>query len=121
MKHSEEFIALAEAARKKVNELSLEQAQEHVRNGAVLVDVREDSEWQAGHARDAVHMSRGILERDIVQAYPDKNTEFVLYCGGGYRSVLAGESIQKMGYKNVHSMIGGWKAWKEAKLPIDTD
>ena len=119
MKHSDEFLALAEAARAKVNEISLEQAEERVKQGAVFVDVREDSEWQEGHAKGAIHLARGIIERDIIQAFPKKDTEFVLYCGGGYRSILTAESIQKMGYTNVHSMIGGWRSWVDAKKPIE--
>ena len=80
---------------------------------AKLIDVREDHEWQAAHAAGATHLSKGIIERDIETAVPDKNTELILYCGGGYRSALAGDSLQKMGYTNVFSMAGGWKAWQE--------
>ena len=74
--------------------------------------MREDNEFEAGHAAGAVHMSRGIIERDIVQAFPEKDTELILYCGGGYRSALSADMLQKMGYTNVWSMAGGWKAWK---------
>ncbi len=84
-----------------------------------MIDVREDNEWHAGHAKDAVHLGRGIIERDIVSAFPEKDTELILYCGGGYRSALAADNLQKMGYTNVFSMAGGWKAWKDADLPTE--
>ena len=120
MKHSEEFLALANAAQKNVREIAIDQVEERVSNGAILIDVREDNEWQAGHVKGARHMGRGIIERDIVQTFPEKSTEFILYCGGGYRSILTAESIQKMGYTNVKSMIGGWKAWKDANKPMES-
>ncbi|HEV8426388.1 MAG TPA: rhodanese-like domain-containing protein [Pyrinomonadaceae bacterium] len=82
--------------------------------GAKLIDVREDNEWQAAHASGATHLGKGIIERDIETAVPEKNTELILYCGGGYRSALASDALQKMGYTNVFSMAGGWKAWQEA-------
>jgi rhodanese-related sulfurtransferase len=85
----------------------------------VLIDVREDNEWEAGHAEGAKHMGRGVIERDIVNTIPDKNAELVLYCGGGFRSALAADMLQKMGYTNVYSMAGGWKAWKEAGAPTE--
>jgi rhodanese-related sulfurtransferase len=90
-----------------------------MKEGATLIDVREDNEWDAAHAKGAVHMGRGIIERDIVQTYPDKDTELILYCGGGFRSALSADMLQKMGYTNVRSMAGGWKAWKEAGAPIE--
>jgi len=83
----------------------------------LLVDVREDNEWQAGHIPGAVHMGRGIIERDIEQAVPDHNAAIVLYCGGGFRSALSAENLQKMGYTNVISMDGGWRHWTEAGFP----
>jgi rhodanese-related sulfurtransferase len=83
----------------------------------VLVDVREDNEWQAGHAAQAVHIGKGIIERDIDAKVPDRGTELILYCGGGFRSALAGDNLQKMGYKNVYSMAGGWRAWNESGAP----
>ena len=86
---------------------------------AVLVDVREDNEWDAGHAAGAVHIGRGVIERDIVGLYPDKATEIVLYCGGGFRSALAADMLQRMGYEKVWSMDGGWKAWKDAGAPTE--
>jgi len=114
MKHSNEFLQIVEESRGRVNEIGVEDTLTKIAEGAVLIDVREDNEWQAGHARDAVHLGRGIIERDIVGLYPDKDTELILYCGGGYRSAMAADNLQKMGYNNVFSMAGGWAAWKEA-------
>jgi rhodanese-related sulfurtransferase len=88
---------------------------------ARLIDVREDNEWQAGHAAGAQHMGRGIIERDIEQAIPDKQAELILYCGGGFRSALAADNLQRLGYTNVYSMDGGWKAWKESGAPVEAD
>ena len=85
----------------------------------VLVDVREDSEWGAAHASDAIHLGKGIIERDIETAIPEVDKKIVLYCGGGYRSALAADALQKMGYQSVFSLAGGWRAWKEAAMPID--
>jgi len=121
MDHSEEFLKLAEDARSRVREVTVEEAQRRVEGGATLIDVREDNEFENGHAQTARHMGRGIIERDIVQAIPDKDAELILYCGGGYRSALAGDNLQKMGYTNVWSMIGGWKAWKDAGAPTNRD
>jgi len=84
-----------------------------------LIDVREDNEYEAGHAEAARHMGRGIIERDIVQTFPDKDTKIVLYCGGGYRSALAADMLQKMGYTNVWSMDGGWAAWQDSGAPVE--
>ena len=114
MKHSNEFLQIVEESRARVEEIGVENTLTRIAEGAVLVDVREDNEWQAGHAKDAVHLGRGIIERDIVGLYPDKDTELILYCGGGYRSALSADNLQKMGYTNVLSMAGGWAAWKEA-------
>ena len=119
MKHSAEFEAIAEDAKSRIHEVSVEEARRRTSDGAHLIDVREDNEWESAHAADATHMSRGVIERDIVQTFPDKNTELILYCGGGYRSALAADMLQKMGYTNVHSMAGGWKAWKESGAPIN--
>ncbi len=119
MDHSEEFLAVANDAKSRVNECDVAGAQDRIAHGAVLIDVREDNEFDAGHAAGARHMSRGIIERDIVQAFPDKSTELVLYCGGGFRSALAAEMLQKMGYTNVWSMYGGWQAWKDADAPVE--
>jgi rhodanese-related sulfurtransferase len=114
MKFSSEFMEIVDDARGRVNEVSVEESQEKVAGGANLIDVREDHEWEAGHAKGALHLARGIIERDIVDRFPDKATELVLYCGGGFRSALSADMLQKMGYTNVFSMDGGWKAWNEA-------
>ena len=123
MKHSEGFERLVEDAKSRVRELNVEQTREHLAANpeARLIDVREDREWQAGHAAGASHMGRGIIERDIEEAIPDKEAELILYCGGGYRSALAADNLQRIGYRNVYSMDGGWKAWKESGAPTDTE
>jgi rhodanese-related sulfurtransferase len=90
-------------------------------SGAVLVDVREDTEWEAGHARGALHLSKGLIERDIERTVPDKKKEMILYCGGGFRSALATRSLQEMGYTNVWSLAGGWRAWQAGGAPVDSD
>lgn len=117
MEHSKEFLELTSEARTRVKEITLEQTLERMKKGATLIDVREDNEWNAEHADGAEHIGRGVIERDIVWKYPDKDKELIFYCGGGYRSALAADNVQKMGYTNVYSMIGGWSAWKEADLP----
>ncbi len=121
MKHSAGFLKLVGDAKTRVREVSVEEARKRLASGenVHLIDVREDNEWQAGHAQGAAHLGRGIIERDIEKEVPDKKTELILYCGGGYRSALAVDNLQKMGYTNVHSIVGGWKAWKEAGLPIE--
>lgn len=121
MIHSAEFLAIVEEVMPRVREVSVDETLERIKDGAVLVDVREDNEWEAEHAKDAVHMGRGVIERDIVHNYPDKDTEFILYCGGGYRSALATDNLQKMGYTNVWSMTGGWSAWKEHGGDAETE
>ena len=121
MKHSEGFLRLVDDARARIREVTVEDASRRLEEGrgVRLIDVREDHEWQAGHARGAEHIGRGIIERDIEREVPDKRTEIILYCGGGYRSALAADNLQRMGYENVHSLAGGWKAWKEAGLPTE--
>jgi rhodanese-related sulfurtransferase len=119
MKHSSEFEAIAADAKSRIREVSVAEAQARMKEGAKLIDVREDNEWDVEHASGSTHMSRGIIERDIVQTFPEKDTELILYCGGGYRSALAADMLQKMGYTNVHSMAGGWKAWKESGGPTE--
>ncbi|MCM3902212.1 MAG: rhodanese-like domain-containing protein [Pyrinomonadaceae bacterium] len=120
MKHSEGFLRLVNDAKSRIREVTVEQARERIDAdpNVKLIDVREDNEWEAGHAAGANHLSKGIIERDIEQSVPDKSTELVLYCGGGYRSALVADVLQKMGYTNVFSMAGGWKAWKESGAPI---
>ena len=119
MKHSEGFLRLVNDAKRRIREVSVEQARERIAADPTvkLIDVREDDEWKAGHAAGAYHLGKGIIERDIENQVPDKSTELVLYCGGGYRSALAADVLQEMGYTNVFSMAGGWKAWKESGAP----
>jgi rhodanese-related sulfurtransferase len=121
MEHSEGFLELVEEAKRCIREISVEETIERLEadEGARLIDVREDHEWEAGHAAGAEHLGKGIIERDIERLVPDKSTELILYCGGGYRSALAAETLQRMGYYDVSSMAGGWKAWKEADAPIE--
>jgi rhodanese-related sulfurtransferase len=113
MKHSTEFEEIVNDAKSRIDEITVEKTLDRLTKGAVLIDVREDNEFAAGHAKDSIHLGRGIIERDIVDQFPDKNSELILYCGGGFRSALAADNLQKMGYTSVFSMIGGWKAWKE--------
>ena len=121
MNHSEEFLAIVKDAKSRIKECNVEEARERMKAGANLIDVREDNEFDHGHAEGARHMGRGVIERDIVQAFPEKDTELILYCGGGFRSALAADMLQKMGYTNVLSMDGGWKAWKDAGAPTTGD
>ena len=119
MQHSKEFEALVDEARARVREVTADDvAQRQDAGGFRLIDVREDDEWRAGHVRGAEHLGKGVIERDIVQKVPDKNEELILYCGGGYRSVLAADALQKMGYRRVFSMAGGWKAWLAKGYPV---
>ena len=121
MKHSPRFEQLCEAARANVTEISAEEVLQRNEKGPpfILVDVREESEHAKGRIKGARPMGRGILERDIEKAIPDLDQEIVLYCGGGYRSALSAESLQKMGYRNVKSMAGGWRGWNEKGFPIE--
>ncbi len=119
MKHSPEFEAIVADAKTRIKEVSVEETLERLKYGATLIDVREDNEFEAAHAAGSTHLARGIIERDIVQTFPEKDTELILYCGGGYRSALSTDMLQKMGYTNVWSMAGGWKAWKVAGAPIE--
>ncbi len=119
MEHSNEFLALVAEASNRVREVSVEDTLERIGAGAFLLDVREDNEFLASHAAGAKHMGRGVIERDIVQTFPDKSAELILYCGGGFRSALAADNLQKMGYRNVWSMAGGWTAWNDADAPVE--
>ena len=120
--HSPGFLAIVADAKTRVREVSVAETLEAVNGGnARLIDVREDNEWEAAHARGADHLGKGIIERDIEKVVPDKDAELILYCGGGYRAALAADSLQKMGYTNVASMAGGWRAWLAANAPIDED
>jgi rhodanese-related sulfurtransferase len=120
MDHSPGFLKLTNDAKSRVREVSIEQAQARLKQDprAVLMDVREDREWQAGHAAEAVHLGKGILERDLEKLHPDAATEIIMYCGGGFRSALACDAAQKMGYKNVCSLAGGYKAMLKANWPM---
>jgi rhodanese-related sulfurtransferase len=123
MKHTEGFLRLVEDAKTRVREVTVEEARERLsaNPAARLIDVREDDEWRAGRAAGAEHLGRGVIERDIETRHPDKGAELILYCGGGYRSALACDNLQRMGYTNVHSMAGGWKAWRDAGAPVEGD
>jgi rhodanese-related sulfurtransferase len=122
MKHSEGFLKLVNDAKHRIREVTVPETQKRTAENpaAKLIDVREDIEWQAGHAAGAVHLGKGIIERDIEEKVPDKATEIILYCGGGYRSALAADVLQHMGYANVFSMAGGWRAWKESGGKIES-
>lgn len=120
MDHSPGFLALVNDAKKRVNEVSVAEARARLtaNSKAVLIDVREDHEWTASHAAEAVHLGKGILERDLEKLHPDKNAEIIMYCGGGFRSALTCDAAQKMGYKNVFSLIGGYKGLVAANWPM---
>jgi rhodanese-related sulfurtransferase len=120
MKHAEGFLAIVNDAKSRVKQIDVAEYKRMKEAGEdfLFVDVREDGEWQAGHAKGAIHLGKGIIERDIEAKVPDKGTKIVLYCGGGFRSALAADALQKMGYTNVISMDGGWRAYNEAALPV---
>jgi len=122
MSHSEAFLKLVDEAKTRVAEISVEEVRSKQLRGEefLFVDVREDMEWAAGRASGSIHLGKGIIERDIEHAIPDRSAEIVLYCGGGFRSALAGDALQKMGYRHVKSMAGGIKAWRERGFPIAT-
>ncbi|MDQ6768445.1 MAG: rhodanese-like domain-containing protein [Gemmatimonadota bacterium] len=120
MKHSPGFLKLVDDAKSRVREVSVEETRRKLEAGtAKVIDVREESEWTAGHVRGAQHLGKGIIERDVEARAPDKNAEIILYCGGGFRSALSADNLQKMGYRNVASMAGGWRAWQEAGGPVE--
>ena len=123
MAHSPQFLKLVNDAKKRVKETNVADVKHRKDAGEkfLLVDVREDNEWARGHLPGAVHLSKGIIERDIEQTVPDPNAKLILYCGGGFRSALVAENLQKMGYSNVESMDGGWRGWVEAGLPTAKD
>ena len=123
MKHSEGFLKIVDDAKSRINEVNVAETRARLAANpkARLIDVREDDEWRAGHAARAEHLGKGIIERDIEATVPDKSTELILYCGGGYRSALAADVLQDMGYTSVWSMAGGWKAWKESGAPVQID
>ncbi len=119
MAHAPQFLKLVNEAKKKIKETNVPDVKRRIDAGEklLLVDAREDNEWANGHIPGAVHLGRGIIERDIEQGVPDTNAKLILYCGGGFRSALVADNLQKMGYHNVESMDGGWKSWLEAGLP----
>ena len=123
MKHAPEFLKLVNDAKSRVHETNVHAVKKQVDDKVTftLIDVREESEWAKGHLPGAVHLCKGIIERDIENAVPAKATPIVLYCGGGFRSALVADNLQKMGYTNVISMDGGWRGWTEAGFPTAKD
>ena len=119
MKHSEGFLKLVNDAKSRVKEISIDEYKTMPREGHLLIDVREDNEWAAGHAAGATHLGKGIIERDIETKVPDKSATLVLYCGGGFRSALVADNLQEMGYTNPISLDGGWRALKESGLDLE--
>lgn len=119
--HNEGFLAIVNDAKSRVRQIDIAEYKQMRESGSdhLLVDVREDNEWAAGHAQGALHLSKGIIERDIETKVPDPNTTMVLYCGGGFRSAMAADNLQKMGYRNVLSLDGGWRAWTTEGLPTE--
>ena len=123
MTHSARFLKLVEEAKTRIRETTVEHVRNEMENGddLALVDIREESEWAVGRAAGAIHLGKGILERDIEEIIPDTSKKIVLYCGGGYRSALSADALQRMGYGNVYSLAGGWRAWKQAGMPVEND
>jgi rhodanese-related sulfurtransferase len=121
--HPEGFLKLVNEAKRHIKEENFHATKQRMDTGEkfILVDTREDSEWARGHIPGAIHLGKGIIERDIERTVPDKSATIVLYCGGGFRSALAAENLQKMGYQNVISMDGGWRGWTEANFPVVRD
>ena len=119
MNHAPGFLKLVEDSKKRIKETTVKDVKRKMDSGEkfLLVDCREESEWARGHLPGAVHLSKGIIERDIEKAVPDPKAQIIVYCGGGFRSALAADNLQKMGYTNVISMDGGWRGWTEAGLP----
>jgi rhodanese-related sulfurtransferase len=123
MQHSEGFLKLVQDAKSRVKEVDYKEIKKRIDSGEklILVDTREDLEWAKGHVPGAIHLGKGVIERDIEQAVPDHKAPVVLYCGGGFRSALAADNLQKMGYTNVISMDGGWRGWTESGYPVTKD
>jgi rhodanese-related sulfurtransferase len=121
--HGPGFLRIVDDAKARIKQADFRDIKKRLDAGEkmILVDTREDSEWAKGHIPGAIHLGKGVIERDIEKTIPDKNAPLVLYCGGGFRSALAADNLQKMGYKNVISMDGGWRGWTEANFPIATD
>lgn len=120
-KHNEQFLKLVNDSKSRVKEIDIEGYRKLAASGEphMLIDVREESEWNTGHAKGATHLGKGVIERDIEARVPDPSTKLVLYCGGGFRSALAADALQKMGYTNVISLDGGWRAFSSSGLPIE--
>lgn len=121
MQHSERFLKLVEAARLGVREISPEETKAKLekQENVLIIDTREDHEWERGHVAGALHLGKGIIERDIESVAPDLDQPIILYCGGGYRSVLAAEALARMGYTKVSSMSSGWKGWQVRGYPVE--
>ena len=121
MSHSPEFLKIVDDAKSRVKQTDVPSVLARVKKGEAptLVDVREDGEWSQGRIAGAIHLGKGVIERDVEAAIPDKSKEIILYCGGGFRSALAADNLQKMGYRNVVSMDGGWRSWNEAGGPVE--
>ncbi len=120
MKHSERFVNLVNETKEQIREIGPEETLARIESdqAPLLIDVREESEWERGHIVGAIHIGKGVIERDIEKHVEELDREIVLYCGGGYRSALAAESLQNMEYQNVASMAGGWRAWNEREYPV---
>ena len=123
MGHAAKFLAIVNDAKKRVKETNVQDVKRRMDAGEkmIVVDVREESEWANGHLPGAIHLGKGIIERDIEGRVPDTSAKLVLYCGGGFRSALSADNLQKMGYTNVESMDGGWKGWVSAGYPTQKD
>jgi rhodanese-related sulfurtransferase len=121
MDHAPRFLALVERTKKRIRELTIDDVRAKLTRGDNfhLIDVREDREWDAGRIKGARHLGRGVLERDVEKLIPDTDAEIVLYCGGGFRSALAADNLQQMGYSRVYSMDGGWRGWTALGGPIE--
>ena len=122
MQHSERFLKIVDAAKSRIREITVEEVRADREGGVdhALIDTREESEWARGHAAGAMQLGKGILERDIESKVQETDRKIVLYCGGGFRSALAADALQQMGYTNVFSLAGGWRAWKQAQMPVET-
>jgi rhodanese-related sulfurtransferase len=121
MAHNPEFLKLVNQSKSRIQETDIEGYKKMQATGEkpLLIDVREDSEWAAGHAAGAVHIGKGVIERDIEAKVPDKSTKLVLYCGGGFRSALAADALRQMGYTSAISLDGGWRAWTQSGMPVE--
>lgn len=122
MTHGAKFLEIVNDAKSRIREITVAEVNDDQKAGAdfALIDTREDSEWARGHAAGAIHLGKGIIERDIEKTIPETSKKIVVYCGGGFRSALAADALQKMGYRNVYSLAGGWRAWNEAGMPVES-